>query len=183
MALLVEKISNFGNIGKIMKDTWSVAPMPQYKEYTDPSDPSCDTVKVAGKTASHSLGYSLAINSGADVTEDRNSPSRGLDIARIGLNFFNMGSQGMSYWMLFDQDYGESSDTPMPSHGQSVSGENIEIDNRDFGTDSVINTEKETGGQTDIYVPKVKEIVISRPVATGKERPAYTPTKKEGFVF
>ena len=67
------------------------------------------------------------------------------------------------------------SDSPMPSHGQPVSGENIEIDNRD--------TEKETGGQTDIYVPKVKEIVISRPVATGKERPAYTPQKKEGFVF
>ncbi|MBE6925965.1 MAG: hypothetical protein E7461_03885 [Ruminococcaceae bacterium] len=66
MALLVEKISNFGNIGKIMKDTWSVAPMPQYKEYTSPSDPSCDDVKVAGKTAAHSLGYSLAINNKAD---------------------------------------------------------------------------------------------------------------------
>ena len=74
-------------------------------------------------------------------------------------------------------------DIPMPSPGQSVSAEDIQIDNRDFGTDSVINTEKETGGQTDIYVPKVKEIVISRPVATGKERPAYTPQKKEGFVF
>ncbi len=75
------------------------------------------------------------------------------------------------------------SDSPMPSHGQPVSADNIEIDNRDFGTDRVINTEKETGGQTDIYVPKVKEIVISRPVATGKERPAYAPSKKEGFVF
>ena len=32
------------------------------------------------------------------------------------------------------------SDTPMPSHGQPVSGENIEIYNRDLGTDSVINT-------------------------------------------
>ena len=74
-------------------------------------------------------------------------------------------------------------DTSMPSHGQSVSAEDIQIDNRDFGTDSVINTEKETGGQTDIYVPKVKEIVISRPVATGKEIPAYTPQKKEGFIF
>ena len=74
-------------------------------------------------------------------------------------------------------------DTPMPSHGQSVSGENIEIYNRDLGTDRVINTQKETGGEPDIYIPKVKEIVISRPVATGKERPAYTPPKKEGFVF
>ena len=32
------------------------------------------------------------------------------------------------------------SDTPMPSYGQPVSGENIEIYNRDLGTDSVINT-------------------------------------------
>ena len=69
------------------------------------------------------------------------------------------------------------------SQRQNCSSGNIEIDNRDFGTDRVINTEKETSGQTDIYVPKVKEIVISRPVATGKERPAYTPMKKEGFVF
>ena len=74
-------------------------------------------------------------------------------------------------------------DPPMSSHGQPVSGENIEIYNRDLGTDRVINTQKETGGEPDIYIPKVKEIVISRPVATGKERPAYTPPKKEGFVF
>lgn len=71
----------------------------------------------------------------------------------------------------------------MPSHNQTEPTEDIEIDNREARTDSGTNTEKETGGQTDIYVPKVKEIVISRPVATGKERPAYTPPKKEGFVF
>ena len=71
----------------------------------------------------------------------------------------------------------------MPSPGQSVLAEDIQIDNRDLGTDRVINTQKETGGASDIYIPKVKEIVISRPVATGKERPAYTPPKKEGFVF
>ena len=75
------------------------------------------------------------------------------------------------------------SDTPMPSHGQSVSAEDIQIDNRDLGTDRGINTQKETGGEPDIYIPKVKEIVISSPVATGKERPAYTPPKKEGFIF
>ena len=66
---------------------------------------------------------------------------------------------------------------------QPITGENIEIYNRDLGTDRGINTQKETGGEPDIYIPKVKEIVISRPVATGKERPAYTPPKKEGFVF
>ena len=47
----------------------------------------------------------------------------------------------------------------------------------------MINTEDKMQGVPDIYVPKVKEIVISRPVATGKERPAYTPPKKEEFVF
>ena len=74
-------------------------------------------------------------------------------------------------------------DTSMPSPGQSVSAEDIQIDNRDLGTDRGINTQKETEGEPDIYIPKVKAIVISRPVATGKERPAYTPPKKEGFVF
>ena len=74
-------------------------------------------------------------------------------------------------------------DTPMSSYGQPVSAEDIQIDNRDLGTDRGINTQKETGGEPDIYIPKVKEIVISRPVATGKERPAHTPQKKEGFVF
>ena len=74
-------------------------------------------------------------------------------------------------------------DTPMPSPGQSVSAEDIQIDNRDLGTDRVINTQKETGGEPEIHIPKVKEIVIPRPVATGKERPTYTPPKKEGFVF
>ena len=71
----------------------------QWKEWTDqyPDIP-------------HIWGEFGSINNGDAnfPTEDRNSPSRGLDIARIGLNFFNMGSQGMSYWMLFDQDYGES---------------------------------------------------------------------------
>ena len=64
-----------------------------------------------------------------------------------------------------------------------VSAENTEIDNRDTRTDSVINTQIETECKTNIYVPKVKEIVIKRPVATGRDRTAYTPTKKEEFVF
>lgn len=71
----------------------------------------------------------------------------------------------------------------LPSDGQDRPTENTEIDNRDLGTDSGINTENEKEGLADIYVPKVKEIVISRPVATGRERPAHTPPKKEGFVF
>ena len=46
-----------------------------------------------------------------------------------------------------------------------------QIDNRDFVTDRGTNKENEKEGSPDIYVPKVKEIIISRPVATGRERP------------
>ena len=58
----------------------------------------------------HIWGEYGNVNNGTISTEtkDRYSPSRGLDIARIGLNFFNMGSQGMSYWMLFDQYCGKN---------------------------------------------------------------------------
>ena len=74
-------------------------------------------------------------------------------------------------------------DTPMPSPGQSISAEDIQIDNRDVPTDSRTNKENEKEKKTDIYIPKVKEIVISTPIATGKERPTYTPPKKGEFVF
>ena len=71
----------------------------------------------------------------------------------------------------------------LPPDEQDKPTDNTEIDNRDLGTDKVINTDNKSQGRPDIYIPKVKEIVISRPVATGRERPAYTPPKKEGFVF
>lgn len=74
-------------------------------------------------------------------------------------------------------------DTPMPSHGQTGTGQDIEIDNRATQTDSLINTQNETESKAEIYIPKVKEVVISSPVATGKQRPTYTPLRKEGFVF
>ena len=45
---------------------------------------------------------------GSHQTLDKYSPSRGLDIPRISLNFFNMGSVGMSYWVLFSQYYNRS---------------------------------------------------------------------------
>ena len=43
---------------------------------------------------------------GSHQTFDKYTPERGLEIARIALNMFNMGSQGMSYWVLFSQYYG-----------------------------------------------------------------------------
>lgn len=44
------------------KLSWDVAPLVQYKEYTDPSDPDCDTVKVQGTVAGHSKNASLGVN-------------------------------------------------------------------------------------------------------------------------
>ena len=37
--------------------------------------------------------------------EEFRSPERGLQVARIALNMFNAGSQGMSYWVLFNEFY------------------------------------------------------------------------------
>lgn len=41
---------------------WDVAPLVKYKEYTDPSNPDCDTVKVEGVTAGHSRNISMGVN-------------------------------------------------------------------------------------------------------------------------
>ena len=42
------------------------------------------------------------------MTFDKYLPDRGLEIARIALNMFNMGSSGVSYWVLFSQYYNRS---------------------------------------------------------------------------
>ena len=41
---------------------WDIAPLVQYKEYVDPSEPSCDEVLVKGVDAGHSRNGSLGIN-------------------------------------------------------------------------------------------------------------------------
>ena len=50
----------------------------------------------------HMWGEFGTLNDNADEFK---APARGIDIARVSLNFFNMGSQGMSYWILFNQYY------------------------------------------------------------------------------
>ena len=44
---------------------WDVAPLVIYKEYTDPSNPDCDEVKVRGKDAGHSILSSMVVRSGS----------------------------------------------------------------------------------------------------------------------
>ena len=76
----------------------------------------------------------------------------------------------------------------IPSHdeqggsgGQSVLSENIEINNNNSIDNSEINNANNPEVKEEICKPKVKEVVISRPVAEGKQRPK--PLPKGEFVF
>ena len=76
----------------------------------------------------------------------------------------------------------------IPSHdeqggsgGQSVLPEDIEINNNNSIDNSEINNANNPEVKEETYIPKVKEVVISRPVAEGKNRPK--PLPKGGFVF
>lgn len=77
-----------------------------------------------------------------------------------------------------------SCDSPICSDGHAILPENIEINNRDSMTDSCINNDNESAGQMEMFIPKVKEVVIKRPKAEGKSRPVCNPKpKEEEFVF
>ena len=77
-----------------------------------------------------------------------------------------------------------SSDTPVCSSGQGMLSDNIEINNRDSMTDSSINKDNESVRRMEQFIPKVKEVVIKRPKAEGKNRPVCNPKpKEEEFVF
>ena len=76
----------------------------------------------------------------------------------------------------------------IPSHGeqggscgQSVLPEDIEINNNNSIDNSGINNANNPEVKETIRKPEVKEIVISRPVAEGKQRPK--PLPKGEFVF
>ena len=67
------------------------------------------------------------------------------------------------------------------SCGQSVLPEDIEINNNNSIDNSEINNANNPEVKETIRKPEVKEIVISRPVAEGKQRPK--PLPKGEFVF
>jgi len=76
----------------------------------------------------------------------------------------------------------------VPSHGeqggsggQSILPEDIEINNNNSIDNSGINNANNPEAKETIRKPEVKEIVISRPVAEGKNRP--TPIQEAEFVF
>ena len=82
------------------------------------------------------------------------------------------------------QDFAES-----PGHGeaanpdgQGVLPEDIEINNTAMTTNGVINNNNSEA--FEIYIPKVKEVVIKKPIAEGKERPKPIQNEvQEAFVF
>ncbi len=69
LAFLVEKASCVSSITKMMKEEWGIAPLPVYKTYTEPTNPDCDTVAKQGKTAAHSMGYSVSVNAKSQVKD------------------------------------------------------------------------------------------------------------------
>ncbi len=70
LALMVERVSNLKAVEKRMKDDWGIAPLPQYKTYTEPDNPQCDTVATEGKVATHSHGISAAVNAKSNVKDE-----------------------------------------------------------------------------------------------------------------
>lgn len=70
LAFLVEYVSSAVSIDKIMADEWGMAPLPQYKVYTNPEDSACDTVAKEGKVAAQSLGYAVCVNKKSEVKEE-----------------------------------------------------------------------------------------------------------------
>ena len=71
-------------------------------------------------------------------------------------------------------------DNPVSPDGHNVMPENIEINKKDNINNTGINN-KLISGEGIIQKPQIKEIVISRPVAEGKQKPKSLP--KGEFVF
>lgn len=70
LALLVERISAYPTMEKTMSDEFGIAPLSQYKVYTEPENPDCDTVLKEGKVAVHSFGYSMSVSSKSKFKEE-----------------------------------------------------------------------------------------------------------------
>ena len=73
---------------------------------------------------------------------------------------------------------------PITADKTKETAENIEINNSEIITNNEINIECEEKKEETIAAPKVKEITISRPTATGKQRPQVIINPKTGeFIF
>lgn len=83
------------NRAKAYKIKIDVCPLVVYKQYEDPSDPDCDTVKVQGKVAGHSNAYSAVVRDGTPKKEQATKflkwcASAEADDVRAKLGFYTM---------------------------------------------------------------------------------------------
>ena len=72
MAMLVDYstyIEIFSREAEANDFEWDVAPLIVYKEYTNPMDPNCDTVKVKGKQAGECNSKAMVTREGSNVKE------------------------------------------------------------------------------------------------------------------
>ncbi len=71
LAMLVERVHQIDSIESTMADgnEYSIAPLPRYKEYNNPSSPNDDSVKVKGREAAHSIGYGASVAKNSRVKE------------------------------------------------------------------------------------------------------------------
>ncbi len=64
----LDKMYNFDNMAVAGK--YRVAMMPQYKTYTDPTDPNCDQVESLGKAGAHSMGFPMIMSAMSSVKKE-----------------------------------------------------------------------------------------------------------------
>ncbi len=69
LAMLLERSEYIPRIERDAEFEWGIAEIPQYKEYTEQSNPNCDTTVVVGKKASHSMGTALVMRKGTKVKD------------------------------------------------------------------------------------------------------------------
>lgn len=72
MAMLIDYstyIENFSKQAEIYGFEWDVAPLLVYKEYTEPMNPDCDTVKIQGKQAGECNSKAMAVRSRSQVKD------------------------------------------------------------------------------------------------------------------
>ena len=72
VGMIVERGLNIPVVEEYVGDSfeWACAPLPEYKVYSDPSDPQCDTVLKRGKAAGHSESTALAIRERSTLKEE-----------------------------------------------------------------------------------------------------------------
>ncbi|MBQ8884912.1 MAG: extracellular solute-binding protein [Clostridia bacterium] len=122
LAMVVEQSSYIPTVVKSADFQWDLAPLPQYKEYEDPSDNYNDTVVRRGKLAGHS-------NSRGLVTRKKSAAKKGDQIARFIMWMASEDAQQIraqnglfpNQESLNDQmDFGENAPTNMAAFSDAM---------------------------------------------------------------